>query len=268
MPAPSWWLVLGLMIMMLVFMRMRIRERSKPKTRETKESIREAQTSTDSFQDSVQKLLVEMQETGRELIGRVDTKARVLDQLIQEADQKAAQLKELVERAERAADQAARSAAAAAASAANQVAETRAARDDVRRAPEPPEDSRTLAVRDTRTRAVYACADRGLNSIQIEKETGLPRGEVELMLRMRELSKGGGGAKRPTPPRPRRSERERASRASAAPVIPPASTPAQVPDMVAPGPTPAPEPAPDSTLADDHADLSREEIEGLDRRTP
>lgn len=125
---------------------------------------------------SMDRLLVELQEASREINATIDTKTAVLNKLIADADKRIEALK---------------------------AAETAPAPARCESAPEPPP---TAAPRrpepverdEVRRRSVleheiHRLADAGKTELEIARLTGLPRGEVELVLSLRRMPGAEGG---------------------------------------------------------------------------
>ena len=105
--------------------------------------------------EELERLLTEIQDLSREHIARLDTKIRMLNQLLLECDQKQRTLEALLGKAP-AADAAAKPASSA-------------------RAPNPLHDQ------------VYSLQDSGKEVLDICAATGLEKGEVELILGLRKM---------------------------------------------------------------------------------
>ncbi|MBI2932455.1 MAG: hypothetical protein HYY16_12455 [Planctomycetes bacterium] len=100
--------------------------------------------------DQLQRLLADIQELSREHVARLDTKIRMLQQLLAEADARIRELRGL-------------------------------AAQPPMNPPAPTKPSNPLHER------VYALADAGKSIAEIGGETGLERGEVELILGLRKM---------------------------------------------------------------------------------
>ena len=107
---------------------------------------------------SMERLLVELQDTSREINATLDTKMIVLNKLIEDADRKIAELKSLQE-----------------------------AREKRPAAPARAEEPLTEEARKRRDleREICRLADEGQTELEIARRTNTPRGEVELVLRLR-----------------------------------------------------------------------------------
>lgn len=114
---------------------------------------------------SMDRLLVELQETSREINAVIDTKTAVLNKLIQDADRRIEELKMLEK--------------SAAAAATPKPAEP--ARPAPAPAPETDESRRRAALE----RDILRLADEGRTELEIARLTGVARGEVELVLGLR-----------------------------------------------------------------------------------
>ncbi len=128
----------------------------------------------EDLRHSMDRLLVELQETSREINATIDTKTAVLNKLIEDADRRIETLKAL-------------KAAEPSAAAAPRPAE--------RPAPEPAvlETAESRRRREIE-REVLRLAAEGRTELEIARETGVPRGEVELLLRLRGIEGGEGKA--------------------------------------------------------------------------
>lgn len=104
-------------------------------------------------------LLVELEQMSRQMTAQLDTRAKKLELLIKEADQKIALLQGSAQHIPTQAD-------------ASMPSET---------APEAP----ALALPDARHSEVYELADSGQSARQIAQELGRPQGEIELILALR-----------------------------------------------------------------------------------
>ncbi len=100
-------------------------------------------------------LLVELSEMVRQLTSQLDTRTAKLEVLIQEAEQKIAQLRQL-------------------------TSTTAATKEEASLAPASPSQ-----VEDPRYAEVYAMADEGQTVLEIAQKLGRPQGEVELILALR-----------------------------------------------------------------------------------
>ena len=110
----------------------------------------------------MQNLLVELSEMARQVTGQLDTRAAKLDALLQEADEKIAELRRLTDRV----------------STMDNPPEQPADLEPMLVAPSPPPN-------ESRHRDVYALADAGRSVHEIAQELQRPRGEVELILALR-----------------------------------------------------------------------------------
>lgn len=115
------------------------------------------QTEESKLRDSIERLLVELQEVGRELNAKLETKSRVLNRLIDEAEEKRIELSKLVEKAMLLA----------------------APLKEVE-SPSPPHE-----VIQQKYSHIYRLADEGKALLDIAEVTGMPPGEVEFVLALR-----------------------------------------------------------------------------------
>lgn len=106
--------------------------------------------------DDLDEIFIRLQEFSRETVARLDTKIRLLNQLVLDADARIAKLQELK-----------------GAPAPAPVAEAKPAPP-----PEPPPANPAH-------RRIYELHDKGLTLPEIEGETGFEKGEIELILGMR-----------------------------------------------------------------------------------
>lgn len=151
-------LLLGLVLFLFVFLRPRGGARGSARSSATSAGGLDAAP----LRDELDGLTARLQEISREQIARMDTKMRMLNQLLAEADRKIEALK-----------------AAGGAKDAAPVPDMPAP---------PPRPSNPLHDR------IFLLADRGMPLSEIASASGLPQGEVELILGLRE--------KNAEPPRP------------------------------------------------------------------
>lgn len=145
------WILIGLGAAVLVYVaivRPMMRRKSDPLDRPPGFASLAQQRSVER---QMQNLLVEMSEMARQITAQLDTRAAKLEQLIQQADQK--------------------------------LAELRVAQGSAPGTSRPEEQ-----MPDPRHAEVYALADQGRDADAIAAQLGRPRGEVELILALR--SKG------------------------------------------------------------------------------
>lgn len=149
-------LALGLALFLLVFRR--------PRGQPRRPSSSDVGPNAAPVRDELDGLAVRLQEISREQMARLDTKMRILQQLLAEADRKIEALK-----------------AAGAVPAPPALTAAGAGRPDG-----PPPASNALHER------IFAMADRGAPLSEIAASAGLPDGEVELILGLR-AGRGGAG---------------------------------------------------------------------------
>jgi len=132
-----------------------------------------AGSAQEELRHSMDRLLVELQETAREINATIDTKMIALNRLIEEADRRIDRLDKLHRQTPPAA-----------------AAPT--AVDGAPSAPLPPRTSAPSAppvqedpVRGKIEQEIYRLADEGKTELEIARLTGTPRGEVELVLGLR-----------------------------------------------------------------------------------
>jgi hypothetical protein len=128
-----------------------------------------------SVETQMQNLLVELSEMARQVSAQLDTRAQKLELLIQEADQKIAQLRELQSAAPPARP-------AVGIADAPQPADAENAGETAPAAAAPAPFQPEL---DPRHAEVYALADQGQSAYDIANQLGRPRGEIELILALR-----------------------------------------------------------------------------------
>jgi hypothetical protein len=103
--------------------------------------------------EMLDKLLVDIQEVSREWIGKLDSRIRMVNQVVIDADLKKKELEEAIKRA----------------------------MDVLKSFPSKTEGIHPLH------QQVFECADQGMDINQICKVTGLEKGEVEMILGLRNL---------------------------------------------------------------------------------
>ena len=111
------------------------------------------------IRDDIDQLIVNLQDISRENIAKLDNKIRVLNQLVIEADMKVKELTLLLKTTQNGA-----------------ISPTKTERNSNPRPINPLHEK------------VFKCADNGMDVITICSETGLEKGEVELILSMRQLN--------------------------------------------------------------------------------
>ena len=125
--------------------------RRRPKTLREKREEKERESPKQPLRGEAEKLLVELEEFGREIEGRLETRIRYLSRLLTEADRAIERLNAALE-------------------AASQRASGEAA--------EAPRDSGAGGVRER----ILSLSTEGRDPEEIAKELGVPKGEVELVL--------------------------------------------------------------------------------------
>jgi hypothetical protein len=131
-------------------------------------------TAEEQLRRSMDRLLVELQETAREINATIDTKMIALNHLIAEADRR---LEQLGERSEGSPAQPAPA----------------APQPRPEPAPEVP-DTEEARARRRLEEQIYRLADEGKTELEIARITETPRGEVELILSLRGMPDSDGGA--------------------------------------------------------------------------
>jgi hypothetical protein len=142
-------LVVGALFVAVILPRLR-RRRDGPQ-----ETLGSFGAAAGGAREELERLLTEIQDLSREHIARLDTKIRMLNQLLLECDQKKKELEGLLGKTEAASETAAKNSAA--------------------RASNPLHDQ------------VYSLQDSGKELLDICAATGLEKGEVELILGLRKM---------------------------------------------------------------------------------
>jgi hypothetical protein len=132
----------------------------------------------DTMRSSVDGMISELTEACRGTGAHLETRIRVLNELIAEADRRIAELRALSSRRQSAAPS-----IEAAGPVASAVRVASAVEDRPRAAP--PAPTPAAQGQADRFARVYDLADRGMDAVAISRETGYHRGEVELMLSLR-----------------------------------------------------------------------------------
>lgn len=168
-----WWgyalLMVAIVLVLVLPRKLARRSRILPATRLSE---------SDRLRHSMDKLLLELQEVAREVNATIDTKMVVLNQLIEEADRKIAELKKL-QSAQTPSDKL---------TAPSMVGEPAGpalppSPQPIRR-PAPPMTPEEIKRRQTEAE-VFRLAAEGKTRLEIAQMTGMPRGEVELVLALR-----------------------------------------------------------------------------------
>ncbi len=184
--------LLGLAVFILYLFVFRPRRSLRPSDNEEtyRAPVREVRAEIDE-------IFVRLEEFSRETMAKLDTKVRLLNQLVIDADARIKRLEELERKdpapgtpAGKPAGMSAGMPAGLSADASAGPGTSAAAPPGVVVPPVPPEQAspapEPLPVNPLHRR-VYALHDKGLTLPEIEAETGLPKGEVELILGMRRL---------------------------------------------------------------------------------
>jgi hypothetical protein len=124
-------------------------------------------TAEEELRHSMDRLLVELQETAREINSTIDTKMIALNRLIEEADRRIETLRET------------RQSGAAAS-----VTSTPSGPE---RALESGREDKETGKRRELEQEICRLADEGKTELEIARMTGTPRGEVELVLSLRRM---------------------------------------------------------------------------------
>ena len=156
-------LVLGVGVFFLIYTRRRIsRRQSQPSQRgpvATRFSHSAADLGRRDLQNSMEKLLLELEDLSREINSQVDTRLRALNLLVQEADQKIRELRRM-----------------------QGLPEGKG--PSVPEMP-PPREEPHPEVTSQRYAKVYSLAEKGLSVVEIAHELDMLTGEVELILALR-----------------------------------------------------------------------------------
>jgi FtsZ-interacting cell division protein ZipA len=165
-PASSIMIVVGIIVLIIVVFSMRKRGRPAGMVETTETSSMNSRESL-QVRRELDSILVRIQEVSREAIGRMDSKMRMLEQLIKEADEATARLK-----------QATLDANLNLIPAAPDPSPTESA-------PEPEPETPATPLNPLHQR-VYELADDGKDIVEICRDTELDRGEVQLILGLRD----------------------------------------------------------------------------------
>ncbi len=156
-------LVLGVGAFFLIYTRWRITRRQSQSSQRGQVATHFSPSATDAgrrdLQNSMEKLLLELEELSREINSQVDTRLRALNLLVQEADQKIRELRRMQGLSE----------------------------DKGPSVPEmpPPREEPHPEVTSQRYAKVYSLAEKGLSVVEIARELDMLTGEVELILALR-----------------------------------------------------------------------------------
>ena len=171
-PLP-WWgyalLMVGIVLVLVLPRKLARRSRILPATRLSE---------SDRLRHSMDKLLVELQEVAREVNATIDTKMVALNQLIEEADRKIAELKKLRSAQPPSDKLTTPSPIEEPAGPAPPPSPQPIRRPELPMAPEEIKRRQTEA-------EVFRLAAEGKTHLEIAQTTGMPRGEVELVLALR-----------------------------------------------------------------------------------
>lgn len=149
------WVVIGLITMGMIYVtviRPSMRRKNDPLAKAPAFASLSQQRATER---QMQNLLVELAEMTRQVSGQLDTRSTKLEQLIQQADERIAQLQKATN---------------------GQFQQTNI---------DSPAPAEPEPMPDPRHAEVYSLADQGHDVHQIASELGRPRGEVELILALR-----------------------------------------------------------------------------------
>ena len=169
-PASGLWMfLLVLCLVTLSLMLVRIRQSRRPVR--PKPSIRrelDAMRGRSDLHRSADELLIQLEEMARRINAQVDTKFAKLDRVVMDADERLAKLEAALGRADRLAIESSASGGCESSGADAQAAPVLA-------------DHPT----DTRHAGVYDLADAGKPPLEIAERLGMPLGEVEVILNLR-----------------------------------------------------------------------------------
>lgn len=171
------WYVVGFGVVVLIWMTIRPRFRRRDPLDSATPQHRLAQQR--NVERQMESLLVEMAEMARQITGQLDTRAKKLELLIEEADRRLNDLRG--EMPQTAAEYARRAVARMEGLPGDDAA------GDERVAPLEPEG-------DDRHAAVYRLADEGHDVGEIARRLARPRGEIELILALRRRTRGSDAA--------------------------------------------------------------------------
>lgn len=141
----------------LIYLLMRMQSKKRGKDPLADAPVRFPLSQQKTVEREMQNLLVELSEMSRQITAQLDTRSAKLELLIQEADQKIAELRALTG-------------------------------EDGRSLPNlsaPRAPASPVSQDDSRHAAVYQLADQGMNCQQIAQELGRHSGEIELILALR-----------------------------------------------------------------------------------
>jgi hypothetical protein len=156
-PQDKQWMIYAAGGAAVIYLLMRMQAKKRGKDPLSDAPVRFPLSQQKSVEREMQNLLVELSEMSRQITAQLDTRSAKLEVLIQEADQRIAELRALTG-------------------------------DDGRSLPNlsAPRTSITPAPQDDpRHAAVYQLADQGMNCQQIAQELGRHSGEIELILALR-----------------------------------------------------------------------------------
>jgi len=165
----------GIVIMIMLLRRHQFRSATgRDMAREQLARIRDQH----KLRQSMDELLVQLEEASRRVGAQIDTKFAKLETVIRDADDRLARLEHVLGRTD---GQAARSPAPA------QLATQAALEDGGANASRLSEERDADEPADPRFRRVYELVDAGASPIRAAEELGMPLGEVELILNLRKL---------------------------------------------------------------------------------
>ena len=166
---PTQWVVLVLGVLATMYLILRARSRKKPDPLKST-GVQLSLAQQRQVERDLQRLMVELLDTARQITGQVELRSRKLEVLIADADQRIERLR-IAESP--AAAQSPGAPPPAAPISPNEAAAT------------PPEPANIELPPDPRHAEVYALADEGSTTFEIARRLNRPNGEIELILALR-----------------------------------------------------------------------------------
>jgi hypothetical protein len=150
----------GGFIFMLVWIRWRSKLKASTEDRLSRSPQAEARA---EISDTARRLLLDIEDVSRQVNARLGTKMRVLDALLKEADQKIESLEQLLEKKKPSA----------------------AVIENSDESEDEPGQGASASEADKMMEEIYRLHDSGEDALSIARKVDLPRGEVELILSLR-----------------------------------------------------------------------------------
>ncbi len=178
-PMENWAIVLFFVVVATFMMLIMIRRARRPAVTGREKARQQMSRLRDEaeIRDSMDKLLIRLEEYSREVNGQLDTKFVRLEQVIQDADDRISRLGAVIEEHDKRL---------------THLVQTRRrirtrSEPDAEKAPDssavaPSSDANSG---DPRYKNVYDLADAGSSSVDIAERLGMPAGEIELILNLR-----------------------------------------------------------------------------------